>query len=77
MELNRLEREVTQLQASLRRAEAIVADAGRRHPRHEPGHPPVERSSITQTNINHLFERSRQASRSPSVNRQRVNMERP
>jgi hypothetical protein len=69
MELNRLERENTRLLESLRRAEAIVADAGRRQPRHEAGHPPVERSSITQTNINHLFERSRQASRSPSNNR--------
>ena len=71
VELNRLQRENTRLHANLRRAEGIVTDAGRRIPRHDPGHPPVERSSITQTNINHLFERSRSAPRSPTIERQR------
>jgi hypothetical protein len=75
LELIRREREATRLRASLRRAEAIVEDAGRTHPRHEVGHPPEERATITQHNINNLFARSRSASRSPSNMRRRVHFE--
>ena len=34
----------------LRRAEAIVHDAGRRHPRHEIGHPPLSDSEVRDQN---------------------------
>jgi hypothetical protein len=47
IELNRLNRENSRLRESLRRAEAIVADAGRIHTRHAIGHPEEERASIT------------------------------
>jgi hypothetical protein len=72
VELNRLNRENSRLKDSLRRAEAIVADAGRIHTRHAIGHPEEERASITQTNINNLFARSRSASRSPASIRRRT-----
>lgn len=44
----------------LSRADAIVAGAGQRHQQHQPGHPPRERSSITQAYIDGLWSQARQ-----------------
>ena len=60
-EIDRLTSENARVMRDLRRAEAIVSDAGRRHARHEPGHPHDVRASITQTFVNDLFQRSRRA----------------
>ena len=68
MEVNRLTRENVKLHDELRRAESIVTDAGRRHPRHEAGHPPPERASARQTFVNNMWVRSRDASRQTSNN---------
>ena len=61
-EIQRINMENEALQDSVRRAQAIVPNAGRRHQRHLIGHPELERATITQNAINHLFERSRNAS---------------
>ena len=58
-EIDRLTRENTRLMEGIRRADAMVPNASRVHARHEPGHPPQERSSITQTFVNNLFQRAR------------------
>ena len=62
-EIDRLTRENEQLRRSLRRAEAIVADAGRKHPRHPVGHPPSNQMSFNQANIDELFNRCSSARR--------------
>jgi hypothetical protein len=67
MEINRLTRENVKLHDDLRRAEAVVPDAGRRHSRHEAGHPPPERASARQTFVNNMWVRSLDASRQRSV----------
>ena len=61
MEIQRLTRENTRVMESLRRAESVVSGAGRKHVTHEIGHPPADRSSITQTFVNNLWDRSKQA----------------
>ena len=62
-EVNRLTLENTRVMDDLRRAEAIVAGAGRRYPQHQPGHPLAERPSITQTYINQMWSQARQQGR--------------
>lgn len=60
-EIAKLERENSRLKADLKRAQAVVADAGRRHSPHAVGHPSPERASINQHFINNLFDRAKQA----------------
>ena len=62
-EINRLTLENTRIMDDLRRADSIVVGAGSRHQEHPVGHPPQERSSITQTYVNSLFQRSRESGR--------------
>ena len=62
-EINRLTRENVRLMTDVRRADAVVTDTSRSHPRHEQGHPPQQRATITQTFVNNLFARSRDAQR--------------
>ena len=62
-EINRLTLENTRLMDDLRRADAIVEGAGRRHQEHPVGHPASERATITQTYVNSLFQRSRESGR--------------
>jgi len=59
-EINRLTLENTRVMTDLRSVEALVANNNRRHPPHEPGHPPVNRSSITQTYINNMWRTAQQ-----------------
>ena len=46
-EITRLTAENTRLMETLRGADSIVTDGGNVHPRHSPGHPSQQRSSIT------------------------------
>ena len=58
-EIASLQRENRRLKADLNRSEAIVANAGRRHAPHPPGHPHEERATINQHFINTLFDNAK------------------